>query len=73
MTYGPDVRLHGHLVGLHPHVSSSSFAKRSDEELVAVDHKKNIRAMSRKGKKGRRDGEKGNRLENKRGEDAGEE
>lgn len=66
MTYRPDVRLHGRLVGLHPHISSSS-----DEELVAVDHKKNIRAMSRKGKRGRRG--KANRLENKRGEVEGEE
>lgn len=52
VTHGPDVGLHGHLVGLHPHISSSSAAARPDEELVAVDHKKNIRAMSRKEKKG---------------------
>lgn len=52
MTHGPDVGLHGHLVGLHPLISSSSAATRPDEELVAVDHKKNIRAMSRKEKKG---------------------
>lgn len=66
VTHRPDVRLHGHLVGPHPHISSSSAAARSDEGLVAVDYKKNIRAMSRKGKMGRR-GEK-NRLESKRGE-----
>lgn len=71
MTYRPDVRLHGRLVGLHPHISSSSAAARSEKELVAVDHKKNIRAMSRKGKRGRRGKE--NRLENKRGEVEGEE
>lgn len=50
VTYRPDVGLHGRLVGLHPHISSSSAAALSDEELVAVDHKKNIRAMSRKRK-----------------------
>lgn len=53
-----------------PHLLILTSAQ-SDEELVAVDHKKNIRAMSRKGKRGRRGKE--NRLENKRGEVEGEE